>query len=173
MELLVSHQRGCYGKARREVLRALAQLGDEHATVERTPVDGIALVRTALDSRAVVRGCRELAREGFVFEYAIKWVPADYWCETDLEAIRKLLVEKVRDQIAPHETWGMQVAKRRWQRYHTREIVLHLAGAIDRKVDLGRPDKLVRVDVLGGEVAVSVLSPGDVFSVRAAGDGGE
>jgi len=167
MELLVSHQLGRYGKAKREILRALRQLGDEHAVVQRTAVDGIALARTALDGRDVVRRCRELFDDGFAFEYAVKWVPVDYWCEADLEAIRKVLAEKVRDQIAPDETWGMKVAKRRWERYHTQDIVTHLAAAIDRKVDLNHPDKLVRVDVVGDQAAVSVLRPGEVFSTTA------
>jgi tRNA(Ser,Leu) C12 N-acetylase TAN1 len=167
MELLVSHQRGRYGKARREILRTLRRLGDEHPAVERTSVHGIALVHSGLDGREVVHRCRELFLEGLAFEYAIKWVPVDYWCELDLEAMRNLLAQKVRDQIAHNETWGMKVEKRRWQRYSTRDIVLYLAGAIDRQVDLDHPDKLVRVDVVGGQVAVSVLRPGDVFSIAA------
>jgi tRNA(Ser,Leu) C12 N-acetylase TAN1 len=168
MELLVSYQRGRYGKARREILRVLKRLGDEHASVERTAVDGVSLARTALDGREVVRNCRELFLHGFTFEHAVKWVPVDYWCEADLQAIRRVLAEKVREQIAPNETWGMNVAKRRWQRYHTQEIVAHLAGAIDRKVNLNHPDKLVRVDVVGNEAAVSVLRPGEVFSAAAS-----
>jgi CBS-domain-containing membrane protein len=42
--------------------------------------------------------------------------------------------------------------------------VTQLAGAIDRKVDLNHPDKLVRVDVVGERAAISVLRPGEVFS---------
>jgi len=167
MELLVSYSRGHYGKARREILLILGRLGDARASVERTAVDGIALAQTTLASRDVVHRCRELFLQGFVFEHAIKWVPVDYWCEADLQAIRRVLVEKVRDRIAPSETWGMKVAKRRWQRYHTQDIVANLAGAIDRRVDLDHPDKLVRVDVVGREVAVSVLQPGEVFSATA------
>jgi tRNA(Ser,Leu) C12 N-acetylase TAN1 len=167
MELLVSHLRGRYGKARREILRTLRRLGDEHPAVERTDVQGIALVHTGLDARDVVHRCRELFLEGVPFEHAIKWVPVDYWCEPDLEAMRSLFEERVRDQIALDETWGMQVEKHRWQRYRTRDIVVHLARAIDRKVNLDHPDKLVRVDVLGRQVTVSVLRPGDVFSITA------
>jgi tRNA(Ser,Leu) C12 N-acetylase TAN1 len=167
MELLVSHPRGRYGKARREILRTLRRLGDEHPAVERTDVHGIALVHTGLDGRDVVHRSRELFLEGVPFEHAVKWVPVDFWCEPDLEAMRSLLEEKVRDLIAPDETWGMKVEKRRWQRHRTRDIVVHLARAIDRKVDLDHPDKLVRVDVLGRQVAVSVLRPGDVFSITA------
>jgi tRNA(Ser,Leu) C12 N-acetylase TAN1 len=167
MDLLISHQRGHYGRARREILHVLKHLGDEHPLIERTAVEGIAFVRTALDGRLVVQRCRALFRDGLAFADAVKWVPVDYWCETDLQAIYRLLAERVRERIAPDETWGLKVAKHRWQRYHTDDIVTQLAGAIDRKVDLDHPDKLVRVDVVGAEAAISVLRPDDVFSATA------
>ena len=44
----------------------------------------------------------------------------------------------------------------------------HLAAAIDRKVKLTTPDKLVWVDVLRDAVAMSVLRPDEVFSIHAA-----
>lgn len=145
----------------------LERFGDESAQIERTRVKGICIVHTSLDGREVVRRCRELFQKEFAFEYAIKWVPVDYWCDTDLDTIRALLAEKVRDRIAPDETWGMKVEKRRWQQYHTRDIVLYLAQAIDRRVNLDHPDKLVRVDMVGEQTAVSVLRPGEIFSITA------
>jgi tRNA acetyltransferase TAN1 len=136
--------------------------------VERTSVNGIALAHTALDAREVVRKCRELFREEFAIEHAVKWVPIDHWCDTDLEAIRKLLRDEVRGKISERETWGMKVEKRWWQRYHTHDIVMELAQEIDRKVDLDHPDKLVRVDVVGERTAVSVLGPKEIFSAATS-----
>lgn len=133
MHLLVSYQRGRYRRAKEEILLVLKLLGDEHPMVDRTAVDGIACVRTTLDARLVVQGCRELLEEGFDFKDAVKWVAVDYWCEADLDAMHRLLAGKVRDQIAATETWGLKLAKHRWQRYHTRDIITQLAGAIDRK----------------------------------------
>ncbi len=167
IDLLVSYQRGRYGRAKEEILRVLKRLGDQHPMIDRTAVDGIAGVRTALNARRVVRGCRELLEEGFDFKHAVKWVPVDYWCEADLDAMHRLLAGTVRDQIAATETWGLKIAKHRWERYHTRDIIAHLAGAIDRKVDLDHPDKLVRADVVGNEVGISILRPGEVFSATA------
>lgn len=166
MDLLISYDCGRYGRARGEILHVLHRLGDEHAQVERSSVEGIALAHTALDAREVARGCRNLADQGYAFRFAIKWVPVDYWCETDLEVIRKVLADQVRDRIAATETWALQVEKRRWEGHHSREIVLKLAPAIDRKVALTHPDKRVHVDVLGSKTAVSVLRPDEFFSIR-------
>jgi tRNA acetyltransferase TAN1 len=76
----------------------------------------------------------------------------------------------VRGRIAAGETWGMKVEKRGWQDQHTQDIVVYLARAIDRKVNLSHPDRVVRIDMLGGRTAISVLAPGDSFSITASGE---
>ncbi len=167
MDLLVSYYWNHFSRARREVGYLLRQFGDPAAKVERTSVIGIAIVHTSLDNREVVRKCTELYRSGFDFRFAIKWVPVDFWCETSLDSIKKVIDEKVRCGIGENETWGMKVEKRRWQKYHTKEIIEYLATGIDRKVNLSNPDKLVRVDVLGDKTAISLLRPGETFSTTA------
>jgi tRNA(Ser,Leu) C12 N-acetylase TAN1 len=61
----------------------------------------------------------------------------------------------------------MQVEKRGWAQYRTADIVERLADAVERKVNLKSPDKRVRIDVVGSAVAVSLLGPGEVFSIHA------
>lgn len=77
-----------------------------------------------------------------------------------------MIDEKVKDQIGEDQTWGMKVKKRRWQQYHTSEMVEYLAADIHRKVDLNQPDKLIWVDVIGWETAVSLLAPDDIFTLN-------
>lgn len=140
-------------------------LGDPDAAMRWTFVMGIGIVHTSLDNRQVIHQCRELLHQGEIhFEFAVKWVPVDYWCWTDLETISQLIHEKVLTRIQPDESWAMRVNKRRWQAYHTIDIVSALAAQIDRKVNLSHPDKLVWVDIIGNDTAVSVLKPDEIFS---------
>ncbi|WP_455206920.1 hypothetical protein [Kaarinaea lacus] len=165
-DLLISYPWGRFYPARRETLNVLKVLGDPHATMRWTFVMGIAVAHTSLDTRQVIHQCRALFHEGKVpFDFAVKWVPVDYWCWTELESIKQLIDKKVLPRISPHETWAMQVNKRRWQVYHTIDIVTSLAADIDRKVNLSHPDKIVWVDVIGNKTAVSVLKPDEIFSV--------
>ena len=166
MDLLISYSWNRFTPARREVTRILSQFGDERPRIERTSVNGIAIAYTVLDSRDVVKKCRELFGKAPAFRFAIKWVPVDYWCATDLEAMKKVIDEHVRDQIGENETWGMKVEKRRWQQYHKKEIIEYLARSIDRKVDLDNPDKIVRIDVIGRRTAISLLRPEEIFSIN-------
>lgn len=168
MDVLVSYQRNHFFPARREARRILETFGDPNATVERTSVMGIAVAHTSLDNREVIRKCKELytaSTEAPAFQFAIKWVPVDFWCDTALESMKQVIEEKVRTGIGKDETWGMKVEKRRWQKYHTIEIVRYLAASIEQKVNLRNPDKIVRLDVLGKRTAVSLLKPGEIFSV--------
>jgi tRNA acetyltransferase TAN1 len=165
-DLLVSYPWGRFYPARREALHALKALGDSDATMGWTFVMGIAVAHTTLDNRQVIHQCRELFHQGKVrFDFAVKWVPVDYWCWTELETIKQLIDEKVLPRIGQEETWAMQVNKRRWQTYHTIDIVTVLAADIDRKVNLSHPDKIVWIDVIGNETAISVLKPDEIFSV--------
>lgn len=167
MDLLVSYSWSHFYLARPEITRALERFGDPDSLVEKTDVMGIAVVHTSLDNREVIKRCRVL-REGEPldsFEFAIKWVPVDYWCVTDLSAIKQVIDSNIRERIGKDQTWGMKVHKRRWQRYHTIEIIEYLAADIERKVDLNHPDRIVWVDVVGRRTAISLLKPEEIFSL--------
>lgn len=162
----MSYPRRWHGAARREIARTLGRFGDAQPLVEKSGVPGICVVRTSLDNRQVVARCAALCHaEPDAFRFAIKWVPVDYWCDKDLGAIERLIREQVAPRIGAQETWAMQVEKRGWGEYHTAEIIRRLAEAIDRRVRLKAPDKLVRIDILGAAVAVSVLRQGESFSI--------
>jgi len=133
--------------------------------MRRSSVDGIAVAHTSLDNREVIRRCRELRdRAEAIFEFAIKWVPVDYWCDTDLDAMKRLIDKEAIARIDPDESWAMRVHKRCWQVHHTADIVDYLAADIERKVNLNEPDKILWVDILGRRTAISVLGPADIFS---------
>lgn len=165
-DLLISYPWGRFYPARHETLNVLKALGDPHATMRWTFVMGIGVAHTCLDNRQVIQRCRELFRKGKChFEFAVKWVPVDYWCWTELDSMKRLIDQKVLPRLQPNESWAMQVNKRRWQAYHTIDIVTALAANIDRKVNLSHPDKIVWVDVIGNETAISVLKSDEIFSV--------
>ena len=166
MDLLVSYPWRRFYPMRGEVLRVLRRLGDELPSVRWTAVEGIAVVETILDNRQVIQQCRALFRnQTEPFNFAVKWVPVDNWCATDLTAIKQIIDTEVAPRIAPGQTWAMRVHKRRWQRYHTTEIVRALATDIDRPVNLSHPDWIVWVDVIGDQTTVSLLRPEEIFSV--------
>ena len=165
-DLLVSYPWRYFRLARAEILRVLQSFADAEAQVERTAVPGIAVAHTSLDGRAVIEKCRSAFAGGQVFRFAVKWVPVDLWCESSLDAMKAAIDAHITPRIEAHHTWAMQVEKRRWRQYHTREIIERLASNVDRQVDLRNPDRIVRVDVVGPRTAISLLEPDEIFSIR-------
>lgn len=167
MDLLVSYAWYDFQRAKSEIIRILQDFGDPTVWVKKSAVFGIAIVRTRLDNRALICKCRDLFNSNpRAFHWALKWLPVDYWCDTDLNSIKKVIDERIKDQIQEDQTWGMVVKKRCWQEYHSINIVKYLAEDIDRQVNLSNPDWLVWVDVLGSETAISLLRPDDIFSLN-------
>ena len=167
MDLLVSYSWNHLNLAKPEIIRILKRFGDPDPRIEKTDVMGIAVAHTCLDNREAIKRCRALWKSDPLnsFEFALKWVPVDYWCETDLSAMKQVIDHNIKERIARNQTWGMKVHKRRWQQYHTIEIIKCLASDIERKVDLSHPDRIVWVDVLGRHSAISLLKPEDIFSL--------
>lgn len=162
--MLVSCPWAMSGLAIREVTRLLTILGDNEPVVKRTTARGIIGVKTRLDARMVVRELGSILRDDpTAFQYTLKWVPVDLWVNSDLESMREAVL-KLRDQIKPGERWRMTVEKRRYTLHHKIDIINELAELVDEKVDLKNPDKIVRIDIIGKNAGVSVLSPQQVFS---------
>jgi tRNA acetyltransferase TAN1 len=168
MGLLISYPWNHFSQARAEAKALLERFGDPDARIEKTGVPGIAVAHTTLDNRDVIRKCRRLFQTELAFQYTTKWVPVDFWCDTTLEAMKEVIEREIIGQIKENETWAMKVQKRRWQQYHTKDIIDYLAASIDRRVNLSRPDKIVRVDVLGKRTSISLLRPDEIFSIAAS-----
>ncbi len=163
--LLVSYSWGAYKGAVEEIVRVLRTLGDGEPLVRRTLAEGIIGVKTCLDPRMVVTDLRRLFYEDpAAFRYTLKWVPVDLWAPSDLESMKEAVAE-LRKNIGANETWRMTLEKRRYTRHHKIEIIRELAELIDKKVNLEKPDKILRVDILGKYAGISLLKPQEIFSV--------
>jgi tRNA(Ser,Leu) C12 N-acetylase TAN1 len=165
VNLLVSSVRWAPGQAKREIIQLLRRLGDEHPVVNRTTARGLFGVRTSLDPHAVVREVRAVFKhKPLLLQHTLKWVPVDLWIRSDEESLKDAVL-RLRDRVRPGERWRMTVEKRQYTRHHTVEIITMLAGLIRERVDLTKPDKILRIDLIGNDAAVSVLAPDETFSV--------
>ena len=99
-----------------------------------------------------------------MFRTTCKWVPVDLWTRDDLEAIRQG-VSLVQGRIGPTERWRMTVEKRAKGTMPTPALIAALAELVPARVDLTHPDKILMIQLFPDRVALSVLSPSDVFSM--------
>ncbi len=163
--LLVSYRFNEFLQARDEVIRLLAEMGDKDPVVQKTDVKGIIGVRTFIPSREVISKVRDLFRkDSQKVQHAVKWVPVDIWSNSELEQMVET-VKKIKDQINEDETWAMDLEKRKYPAHHVYQIVTKLAEPFSQKVDLKKPDKYLRVDIIGEQAGISVLKPDEIFSI--------
>jgi len=163
--LLVSYRFNEFQQARDEVIRLLAEMGDKDPVVQKTEVKGIIGVRTYIPSREVISRVRQFFhQDAQKVQHAVKWVPVDIWCNSELENMVET-VRTVKDQVAENETWAMDLEKRKYPAHHIYQIVTRLAEPFTQKVDLKKPDKYLRVDIIGEQAGISVLKPEEIFSI--------
>jgi tRNA acetyltransferase TAN1 len=162
--LLVSCGWGEFQSAKEEIFEVLREMGDERPKIRSTLAKGIIGVRTSLDPREVVRKVRGIFEEDPMFlQFSIKWIPIDVWTDSSLDSMREV-VKELRERIQPGEKWRMTVEKRRYALHHKIEIIEDLAELIDEEVDLENPDKILRIEILGKNAGISVLTPREIFS---------
>jgi tRNA(Ser,Leu) C12 N-acetylase TAN1 len=161
--LLASCEWGGFPKARGELGRQSAILGDSSPIIEGTIASGILGVRTTLEPRTVIAKFNELVAENpDAINHVLKLRPIDLWTTPRLEDL-KVAVLSLREQIGPGERWGMEVELRRFTALHKVEIIEPLADLIDEKLDLTNPQKTLRIEILGNAAAVSVVKPDEVI----------
>ena len=163
--LLVSHKWRESFQAKQEIKNFLERFGDKEAIAEKTTARGILGVKTSLNNREVIAKVRELFKQNpLEINFTLKWVPVDHWCDSNMEQMKEV-IEKIKSEIKPGETWGMEVEKRRFTEMHTQEIIDKLAPLIKEKVNLENPNKIVRIDILGKRTVITILQPEEIFSI--------
>lgn len=166
--LLVSWGRGKFFPARTEIMSILSNMGDNLPIVRRTIAQGIAGVRTSLNSRKVISELYELYRQDPAhFSYTLKWVPIDCWTCSDLDSMENTIAS-IKNKIGKDERWMMVIEKRRYTKYHKIDIIKRLTEQIDGKVDLRNPEKIIRVEIIGKNAGISMIKPNEIFSVTKA-----
>lgn len=151
--------------AGREIRDLLRGLGDQAPVVKHTVAAGIIGVKTTLDPRSVIRELRAVfERNPRRLRFTCKWVPVDLWTRSDLESLRAAVV-RLSDRIEAGDRWRMTVERRRHSPHHARDLIRALADLVGGTVDLTHPDKILHLDPIGDQTALSVLTPVETLSV--------
>jgi tRNA(Ser,Leu) C12 N-acetylase TAN1 len=160
--LLVTYTYDFLG-ARREIGKILSLLDDEAPTIRRTIVKGIIGVLTSLPAHELSSKLQNIASNSPKdFWFTQRWIPIDLWTTSDIAGMKEGVMKTAK--IGANERWMMVVEKRRYEGLSTAEIIKELAEVIEGKVDLRKPEKIIRIDILGPYAGISLLRPGEIFS---------
>jgi tRNA acetyltransferase TAN1 len=138
--------------------------GIRKLTIDRSAYDGIIEVDVE-NPKALMSFITEFVRsEPFKVRYIMRIIPVDRVVDTKVEDIVSA-VRELAPAIGPGETFRITIEARD-SPYRDRELIDAIADAVDRKVDLDSPDKVVLLQIFGEYAGISVISPHDIISIQ-------
>ncbi len=117
------------------------------------------------DPKALISFITDFVRsEPFKVRFIMRIIPVDRTVDTKLEDIVKA-VKELAGGIGPGETFRITIEARD-SPYTEKELINAIADAVERKVNLESPDKVILLQIFGEYAGVSVISPHDIVSIQ-------
>ncbi len=156
--------KGLEARASAEFKEIALLSGIRKLTIDRSAYDGVIEVDVE-DPKAILSFITDFVRsEPFKVRFIQRIIPVDRVVDTKVEEILKA-VRELAPAIGPGETFRITIEARD-SPYSDRALIDGIADAVDRKVSLDAPDKIVLLEIFGEYAGVSVISPHDILSIQ-------
>ena len=163
MNLIVTSAKGLEARASAEFKEVALLSGIRKVTIERSAYDGVLEVDVE-NPKALLSFISEFVRsEPFKVRFVLRVIPVGRVVDTKIEEIVGAVTELAQD-IGPAESFRITIEARD-SPYSDKQLIDAIADAIDRKVSLDSPDKIVFIQIFGEYTGVSVLAPNDILSI--------
>jgi tRNA acetyltransferase TAN1 len=164
MNLIVTSAKGLEARASAEFKEIALLSGLRKLTIDRSAYDGVIEVDVE-NPKALLSFITEFVRsEPFKVRFILRVIPVDRVVDTELKDIVKA-VKDLSSAIGPGETFRITIEARD-SPYSDKELINAIADAVDRKVSLDSPDKIVLLEVFGEYSGVSVIGPNGIVSIQ-------
>jgi len=162
--LLVTHDPNHAGLARQEITYVLKKIGITPNFLD-SKVEGLIKINIKDPKQAVKKLYDICKKEPSLLSMTFHWIPVDNWTKSRIEDMQHV-IKGLAKNIGEKEKWKMDIAKRRYDKYHTTELIMKLTEVVDKpNVDLKDPDRIIRVDIIGNEAAVSLLKKQELLNI--------
>ena len=156
--------KGLEAKASAEFKEIALLSGIRKVVIDRSAYDGVIEVDVE-NPKALLSFLTDFVRsEPFRVRYILRVIPVDRVVDTKVQEIVKA-VKELSSSIGPGETFRITIEARD-SPYSDKELIDALADAVDRKVSLASPDKIVLLEIFGEYSGISVISPHDIVSIQ-------
>jgi tRNA acetyltransferase TAN1 len=163
MNLIVTSAKGLEARASAEFKEVALLSGIRKVTIERSAYDGVLEVEVE-NPKALLSFISEFVRsEPFKVRFVLRVIPVGRVVDTKIEEIVGAVTELVSN-IGASESFRVTVEARD-SPYSDKQLIEAVADAVDRKVSLDSPDKIVFIQVFGEYTGVSVLAPNEILSI--------
>lgn len=164
MNLIITCPRHMEPDAAREAADVFGKMGDEGFASKQTGISGIITGHTALDpTDSSIRVGKMVAEEPWSVRYMRRIIPVHSTVRTDIGAILDA-ASALAERIGPDQTYRVSVEKRNSD-ISGRDIIRRIAEGMPNTVSLENPEITLQVEILGGITCLSLIRPGDIFSL--------
>ena len=109
--------------------------------------------------RAISKKDRDL------FGKTYRYIPIDKWVKSTIPDMQKAIKSLV-PKIKKDEKWMMDIEKRYYDKLDFKELIVKLTDVVDReKIDLKKPKKIIKVEIVGKDAGISLLEPDEMLLV--------
>lgn len=150
--------------ASEESIDILHKMGDDTFTTQKTGISGIITGQTSLEPVSVSRGATAMvSEEPWAIRYIHRIIPVGITVRTSIANISDAVPDVIQ-QLRPHHRYRISIEKRNTTMSRT-DIIKAVAAQISNMVSLDAPDRIIQIEILGRISGISLLQPGDIFSL--------
>lgn len=104
-------------------------------------------------------------KDADIFGKTHRYIPVDKWVSSKVPDMQKAIKSLV-PKIGENEKWKMDLEKRHYHKLEYDELIVKLTDVVDRrKIDLKKPKKIIKVEIIGTNAGISLLEPGEFLAV--------
>lgn len=133
-----------------------------------TGFDGLLTAKVEGDPVEFVKLLISVVESGYYIpRYILRATPIMAVVRTDLDEIQRAVAELAERYIGAGESFKIEV-KKRGVKFDRLAVIEYAARAVNRRVDLTRPDKIVWIEMFPSRTGVSVIRESENFSLMKA-----
>ena len=141
--------------------------GDTYPIISGIQFPGLITGLTNLSSRKVISQIKKLQeRNPSLFQFILKIVPIDFTCETDIKTIETVIQEHHKDFLNKEDSFRIILKRRHHEKIDRNHFIETIARDIDNIVNLEKPDKIIRIEILGNITGISFLKESEVIKMK-------
>ena len=145
--------------AKKEIAEKLAEIKEKGKILKSE--DGLAEISVS-DAKKAVKALSKVKSE---FQVTNRWIPVEKWCDAKIPAMQKCVKEAAKG-ITAKDKWKMDLGLHRTD-LHQKDLIIKLTEVIDNpNVDLEKPSKIVKVEIVEKKAGISLLNKDEIFNAR-------
>lgn len=131
----------------------------------KSKYSGIFLIELSKPKEAVKMLIKLNKKDQEIFGKTHRYIPVDKWVSSKVPDMQKAIKSMV-PKIGENEKWKMDLEKRHYHKLDYQELIVKLTEVVDRmKIDLKKPKKIIKVEIIGTNAGISLLEPGEHLMV--------